>query len=37
MKLLLELGADSSIADHAGELPSSVAQTDAERAIWNKQ
>jgi hypothetical protein len=36
MKLLLELGADPSIPDNDGELPSSVAQTDEERAVWKE-
>jgi hypothetical protein len=34
MKLLLDLGADPSIPDNDGELPSSVAQTDEEKAVW---
>jgi len=36
MKLLLELGADPFIPDNDGELPSSVAQTDEERAVWTE-
>lgn len=35
IKLLLELGADPSIPDNDGELPSSVAQTNEERAAWS--
>lgn len=34
IKLLLELGADPSIPDNEGALPSSIAQTDEERAVW---
>ncbi|CAF3379310.1 unnamed protein product [Rotaria socialis] len=34
LKLLLELGADRSIASNDGELPSSVSQTDDEKAVW---
>lgn len=34
IKLLLELGADPSIPDNEGALPSSVAQTEEERAVW---
>jgi hypothetical protein len=36
MKLLLEFGADPSIPANDGELPSSVAQTDEERAVWKE-
>lgn len=34
MRLLLELGADPSISDNEGVLPSSIAQTDEEKAVW---
>jgi len=34
IKLLLELGADPSIPDNDGQLPSSIAQTDEEKAVW---
>jgi len=36
MKLLLELGADPSIPNYDDELPSSVAQTEEERAVWKE-
>lgn len=36
MKLLLQLGADPTIADNDGTLPSSVAQTDEEKEVWQK-
>jgi hypothetical protein len=36
MKLLLEHGADPSIPNHDGELPSSVAQTVEEQAVWKE-
>ena len=36
MKLLLELGADPSIPDNDGQLPSSIAQTDEERTFWKE-
>ncbi|CAF4434480.1 unnamed protein product [Rotaria magnacalcarata] len=34
LTLLLELGADRSIVNNDGELPSSVSQTDDEKAVW---
>lgn len=36
MKLLLQLGADPTIADNDGTLPSSVAQTDEEKEVWQQ-
>lgn len=37
IKTLLELGADPTIPNNDGDLPSSIAETDDERAIWNQQ
>ncbi|CAF0733078.1 unnamed protein product [Adineta ricciae] len=36
IKLLLALGADPTIPNNDNELPSSVAETEEEKAVWNK-